>query len=250
MIAPKQINQQEYIDSPDVPLATRQGLLTEIDHMNKRLGIYTDFKRYFSRFFLNKFAQKISASNQKLKILEVGCGNGELAVEMIQYLTAQGINVDYHVVEIDQNILEWAQQNCKGKGAEISTHLATDQYLKVFTDQQFDVVISLHVLHHIYPSTVLKDMLAQSLRISKYGIFMADYDRRYGNELISNVICFFLGISRTLHQDGITSVRRAYTTGEMMNILKQVGEGFTYKIHRLWLPYQIVCGYRKPPETI
>lgn len=240
----KQHNEQEYLDSADVSFQERSHLLAELDRTNKMLGVYRYFKKYFIRW-LEQLPSPQSTS-EPIRILEIGGGSGGLAIQLIPFLKGHGYNVDYHVLDIHTDILEWAKNRVTEYGHSISIHNGGDQHLKIFSDHSFDIVISLHTLHHIHPQGVLAQAFDDMMRISKCGFFMTDLVRRYDSLWILKIISPFLGIPETLYHDGIKSVRRSYTTREMKKILKLKGNNnhFSISVRPLILPYQIISGIR------
>lgn len=220
MFKPKQIDEQERLDSSDVTLAERKFILSELDRMNERLGIYKKFLKEFHRHIITHLP-----SSRPVRILEVGGGSGGLAAKVLAEMARANIPAEYHIFDIHDDILQWAKDNVRAQGFDISTHNGGDQYLKIFAERSYDIVISLHVLHHIQPAEILQEMLRDIMRVTNKEFFMVDFDRRYGTVPMMLLLKFLIGINNVLYSDGVKSARRAYTAAEMRIALDNANVG-------------------------
>lgn len=103
-------------------------------------AIKKDMKHFLFMFARYKFAMKMIANREELKVLELGCNDG-LGTMMFEQSgkCKQVIGVDF-----DHNSIDWAQQNLN---SDITHFIEEDflgkEYLKA------DLVVSLDVIEHI-----------------------------------------------------------------------------------------------------
>ena len=234
---PRQINEQELLDDPSLSFEVRKSLLLELDHVNEKQGIYRNFITHFFKWLEESFPKQKSIS-----ILEIGGGSGGLAREILRSCNGK-IEIDYHVIDIDKDVLSWAQKIQSELGFKFKTHLSNSNHLEQFKDEQFDVVISLQMIHHLHPYSTVVDFFKQVRRVSKLGFWMVDLERRRFQKLIH-----FIGnriltkTSPELSSDGLKSLRRAYTKEELMAAFG-MHTSYSMKTRRLLAaPFVILSG--------
>lgn len=243
-IAPKQINEQEILDLDSISLEQRKLLLLELDETNVRRGVYKNFIKEFKALMLDGLLLQHGAS-RKFRLLEIGSGNGGLAREILEM--ARGtIDIEYHMMDMNIDVLKWAQDRLRKNGHDVVIHPSTEVHLAQFKDEEFDIVISLHVLHHIHPLASLGAMFWQIQRMCALGFFMVDFERRYGNVLIGTLDNSFHRVIPSQRTDGIKSLRRAYSKDEIMFVFNQHAQRFTLLHRSLFIvPYQFIWGFKK-----
>ena len=91
------------------------------------------------------FIQKNVKPKQGLKILDIGCGPGNI----LEYLP----EVNYYGVDIDQNYIDAANKKYKDKGVFECSNL--DEYA-VSEPGSFDLVIAVGVIHHLNDDIAIK----------------------------------------------------------------------------------------------
>jgi len=131
--------------------------------------------------FYQKFAQQFSSTRMRLKpgvqrilitlpdqidILELGCGNGELALELVKR-SQKGV---YMGLDFSPEILSIAIERVN-KSNKINSmtcdfllvDLASPDWDNLLSGQTFDIALAFAVLHHI-PSYQLRRLTLQKLR--------------------------------------------------------------------------------------
>jgi tRNA (uracil-5-)-methyltransferase TRM9 len=94
-------------------------------------------------------------------ILELGCGNGELARE----LARRGHYGDYFGIDSNVKLLEEARQNLPDdfRGNLLQIDLASADWHQCIPNAPFDVVLAFAVLHHL-PGEELRNQVMQKVR--------------------------------------------------------------------------------------
>ena len=91
------------------------------------------------------------------RVLDLGCGNGELLAHLQQHHGCSGYGVEID----DANVLA-----CVKRGVHV-IQLNLDQGLAMFGDQSFDVVLQIDTLQHLRNAEV---MLRETVRVGRMGI--------------------------------------------------------------------------------
>ncbi len=91
------------------------------------------------------------------RVLDLGCGNGELLAYLIKHrqCTGYGVEID------DANVLACAQ-----RGVNV-IQLNLDEGLAIFEDASFDVVLQIDTLQHLHNTEI---MLQETARVGRLGI--------------------------------------------------------------------------------
>ena len=114
--------------------------------------------------------------------LDVGCGAGEVCVELASWVGPQGRVAG---VDLSEVMVEKAKRTAANAGLEIDLRVATADQLP-FADQSFDVVRAERVFQHLEkPEAALREML----RVTKVGgrILLMDPDHGQANLAVDDV---------------------------------------------------------------
>ena len=91
------------------------------------------------------------------RVLDLGCGNGELLAHMQAHHGCSGYGVEID----DANVLA-----CVQRGVQV-IQLNLDQGLALFGDQSFDVVLQIDTLQHLRNA---ETMLRETVRVGRMGV--------------------------------------------------------------------------------
>ena len=148
---------------------------------------------------------------RKLSLLDVGAGAGELPLAAQRVLARSGI-------ELEVTLLDRRPSHLPAGGAAA---VAGDALRLPFRGGAFDVVSCSLLAHHLEPE-MLKNFAGESLRVCRRAVLINDLVRSR-----LHLLLVYLGLplfrSRITWHDAPASVRRAYTGGEMLGLLANVG---------------------------
>ena len=116
---------------------------------------------HFLNVFLEEFKNLLPEPSKIKNILEIGCGTGRISKIFATnnyFLTG---------VDVSENMLSIAEKKAKSENWNFKPVLADARKLP-FSDNQFDMAYTVHVLHLIKD---WKQVISEALRCSKFGIF-------------------------------------------------------------------------------
>jgi ubiquinone/menaquinone biosynthesis C-methylase UbiE len=142
------------------------------------------------------------------QVLDVGCGNGFLLIEVAKRLSAgRATGIDLWMTGAGNQNAETAWSNARLEGVADRVDIKNvDARAMPFANQTFDVIISSLMLHHAGASTDRERVLREMARVLKPGGRLLVYDAA---PVISNA-------ARTLSGVGLDPIRR---TGRVMALL-------------------------------
>jgi len=168
---------------------------------------------------IRRVAQKLGVLS--LSMLEVAAGSGYVPERARQKLVHDGI-------ELKVTLLDRAPSHLVNGNRAI----AGDVLALPFRDASFDLVSSVIFLHHLSPEQVIQSV-NEALRVSRTAVLINDVVRHP-----MHLALVYAGLplfrSRLTHHDAPASVRQAYTTAEIRDLLKRTSAA-RVEIHRHYL---------------
>lgn len=160
-------------------------------------------------------------SKRDLTLLDVGGGAGYVPACAASELRREGAHLDFV-------ILDRSPVHLNGTGRSV----AGDALALPFGDGSFDLVSSSLFVHHLEPGEIVR-FVNESLRVARLAVLVNDLRRSLAHLTLSYA-GFPLYRSRFTRNDAPASVRRAYTTDEMRDLL-QASRGASVEISRHYL---------------
>jgi ubiquinone/menaquinone biosynthesis C-methylase UbiE len=195
----QRVNAPELLDSDACPLSEVALALQDLGRVNRWFGGIRSTQALVER------VARVTGAGQ-FSMLEVAAGSGEVPQTVSRNLARQGITVDLTLLDRAHSHLPRGQRVLVG-----------DALALPFPDASFDLVSCNLFAHHLEPEA-LSTFVKEALRVSRCALLINDLVRHPAH-LALVYAAFPIMRSRVAWLDGLTSVRRAYTPGEIQKII-------------------------------
>ncbi|UNK72092.1 methyltransferase domain-containing protein [Microbacterium sp. H1-D42] len=161
------------------------------------------------------------SARQTLRVLDIGCGGGDQTRAVARRLQRDGYRAQVTGIDIEQRAIDWSSRADDEGLVRWRCASSTDL---VHEGEPFDVVLSNHVLHHLTAHELTR-LLADSRRLAREGgvVVHSDIARSRAAYLLFAVATWpFAGsllADSFIRADGLTSIRRSYTRGELAAVV-------------------------------
>jgi len=151
------------------------------------------------------------------RLLDVGTGPGELLGAIARWGEKRNIPLDLHGVDRSPAYVAAARANV---GARATVHLADATDLP-FGDQYFDLATTTLMLHHL-PGEVRSRLVTELGRTCR-GLYLFDLERTLTGAVGWALLAPLLAMGSDTRHDGVVSVRKALTRGELVHLVAPLG---------------------------
>ena len=225
--------QDELMDSPELDAGRFVGSLQGLRRVNRATGS--------ARILLPHLAAAAKAREDgPLRVLDVACGGGDVAVALWKRLDAQGLRAEIHGCDVNPLAVEHAAEEAERQGAEVSFFQlhAIDDALP----SGYDVVMSSLFLHHLSDAEA-KEFLRKAADAAGRMVLIHDLVRGRAGYLLAYVGVRALLCNDVCHEDGPRSVEGAFTIEEAKALAEAAGlEGCSVEPK---FPYRFLLAWRK-----
>ncbi|MES2124253.1 MAG: methyltransferase domain-containing protein [Gemmatimonadota bacterium] len=155
-----------------------------------------------------------------LSLLDVGTGAGDLPLDAIRWATGRGITLRTFGVERIPAAARLAQDN------GVATMLACASALPV-ADQSVDIVLVSQLAHHLDDAGIAR-LFSECSRIARRGVIISDLRPSRLAEVAFRIGGTLLAMHRTTVNDGVTSLRRGFSTERLAGLVRNDAHARTY----------------------
>ncbi len=199
--------------------------LRELEIINKLLG-----GNQVTANGLTHLIEKQGEKPQRLKIVDLGCGSGDMLVRIANWGKRNRIQLELIGVDANPHIVEYAQNNTRDH-PEI-----TYQVLNIFSDEfrelDFDVVVSTLFTHHFNDQELIS-LLQYCSEKARVGVVINDIHRHWFAYYSIKWLTWLFSRSEMVKNDAAVSVLRSFKRSELEHIIKQAGQN-QFSIHWKW----------------
>ncbi len=211
LLVPPRRPSRERLDDPDLPWEEMRRSLQDLRLVNHYWGGSRALERYLRR-------RSRSLGLGAIRVLDVGGGSGDVAARLQSALRASGRRAT--VIALD---LQWRHLVAGRTVMTVpASAVAGDAFRLPFADGAFDFAVSTLFFHHFSPEEN-RDLLREMSRVSRRGFALLDLTRHRLPELFVAVAGRLLFRSPISVEDGVASVRQAYTPDEALRVARTVG---------------------------
>ncbi|WP_022882887.1 methyltransferase domain-containing protein [Gryllotalpicola ginsengisoli] len=148
-------------------------------------------------------------------LLDVGFGGGDIPRALAAWARRDGLRLDVTAIDPDERALRFAAETDR-EGMVRYRRASTTEL--VAAGERYDIVVSNHVLHHLTDAS-REALFADSERLARRLALHDDIERSrlaYGLYAVGALAIAPGSFART---DGLISIRRSYTAGELARVV-------------------------------
>ncbi|MCC5934954.1 MAG: methyltransferase domain-containing protein [Candidatus Cyclonatronum sp.] len=206
----RDVQTAELMDSADCNPVLLNNTYRHFTHINRMLS---GWELLFHRYI----APRCTDENKVYTLLDIGFGGGDIPLHMRELAFKYGIKLQITAIDTDPRALYYVNTTFRNTG--ISFQCASeDELLK--EGQTFDFVISNHLVHHLDPEDVIS-LLANAKKLANEMVLFSDLSRSDIAWFLFNCLTLFSFRDSFIRYDGLTSIRRSYTVGELQELLPE-----------------------------
>lgn len=221
-------DQSELMDNPEIDKAELLKAYNDIKHVNTFLG--------GNKITLEGILklEKDSRYEVKLRITDIGCGDGSTLKHLVHYAQKNNKNWILTGVDINPKTIVLAQENTLAFPQV--TYLEADVFSKAFEALETDIFVFSLTLHHFKDSEIMF-ILEKAFSQAKVGVVINDLQRSKLAYRLFQLYSFFFFKSSIAKHDGLVSILRSFKKRELEHFAKnfvQAKHSIQYKWAFRW----------------
>ena len=197
--------------------------LRELERINEFLG-----GNHVTISGIKKLVEK--DKNKTWKIVDVGCGGGEILKLIANYGRKKDVKMDLVGIDANPNVIAYAEENCVDY-PEIRFQ-AVNIFGSEFREEDFDILTATLFLHH-FTDDQLIGMFEQYRQQAKVGIVINDIHRHWLAHRSINLLTSLFSKSEMVKNDAGVSVLRSFRRFDWIKILGSAGI-HGYSLRWMW----------------
>jgi SAM-dependent methyltransferase len=217
----------EILDAPDVDPALARRSLRDVMLANSLMG--------GTRAVMHELESVIPSLPKRATLLDVGTGMGDIPRRARDVAARSGVTLD----TVGLEAAEWLA--AAGRSSTTAAVVGDGRSLP-FATHSVDVVICSQVLHHFFDHDAIA--LVQELnRVARTRVIISDLLRSDLAVAGLWLFTFVLGFHPVSRHDGIMSIRRGFTPGELGTIVRaatgaqpRIREYLGFRVAAAWAP--------------
>jgi 2-polyprenyl-3-methyl-5-hydroxy-6-metoxy-1,4-benzoquinol methylase len=210
-------------------------------HLRENLDILATINKWLggNQITLNGIKKLVDglSKDKKIRIVDLGCGNGDL-LRRISKLGAQlGYNFDLVGIDANKDSINYAKK--LSEGYENITYLQLNIFSEEFKAYEYDIALLTLFLHHLNNEEIIENLNHLKLK-AKLGIVVNDLHRNKIAYFLFSIISVFFN-NKIVRNDGLVSILRAFKRSELeyfakeLNIKSEIGWRWAFRYQ--WIMY-------------
>lgn len=164
---------------------------------------------------LNPLLAICKKEQKTFKIIDLGCGGGDLILALAKKLQKNKISFSITGIDGNQHSLDFAQEKCRAF-TEIN-FIQADILGDDFKIEPCDILISSHFIYHFTNEELFRFFNKNLSQVSK-AIICSELERNRFALFLFKLFGFLLPISKLAKQDGLLAIKRSFTKKEWLSI--------------------------------
>ncbi|MGH7717659.1 MAG: methyltransferase domain-containing protein [Gemmatimonadaceae bacterium] len=210
LLAPRRRRGTEFLDAPDIDARVVRRSLSDVARSNTLFG--------GTRAVLAELAPELERMSEgggrgrRATLLDVGTGLGDIPARARQRASRAGVSLATFGVEGNEALAQAA------RGAELPMMRADARRLPL-GDGSVDIAMCSQLLHHFEGNDAMA-LLGELDRVARVRVIVSDLHRSWLAAAGLWVASFPLGFHPISRHDGVVSVLRGFTAGELKELVR------------------------------
>jgi 2-polyprenyl-3-methyl-5-hydroxy-6-metoxy-1,4-benzoquinol methylase len=200
---------EEQMDAADLPVSDYAALLADLARVNG----WTMAARPTLAFL-----DRVAARGDKLRLLDVGYGHGDMLRRIARWAARRGVMVDLVGIDLNPRSAPVARA---ATDPALPISFRTGDYADL-AGQGWDVIVSSLVAHHMSRRQLIAFLRFMEAESAK-GWFVNDLHRLWLPHATFPLLARTMGWHRIVREDGTLSIARSYRPREWTPILGEAG---------------------------
>lgn len=228
-VLPGRIHEEELMDTEVVPQEDLLRCLRDLARVNLLSMGYRPTLRWLDTAV---------AGRERVSIVDIGCGYGDMLRRVERWATARGVEVDLLGIDLNPTTIRIAAE-ATPPGSAIRWEVMN--LFDMPKDRQPDIVISSLFAHHLDDDALLGFVrwLDTHCRV---GWFINDLHRHWISAWGLTLIFAIWPVHRFVRNDGPVSVRRAFVREDLERVANAAGLPDYDRTLRWWFPFRFGFG--------
>lgn len=203
----------EHIDDPSFDIELKKQIVHGLHLKNKLFGTYCisiDILRPVIEY-INKI------EDRPARILEIASGSGKLSMAMYEQFQKSSLKVEMTGSDVVPEYVEAAKLEAREKNYNIDYKVIDALKLHELPPDSYDVVFTLHSMHHFLPEDLVK-IMAGAQSVASQGFIGIDAFRGIANLLFMSMlgaIKSLISFNPVFFHDSLISGRRMYSAKQL-----------------------------------
>ncbi len=209
---PRRSREPELMDSEPTGYESFAACLRDLERINRASFGYRP-----TLSWLDAVAQ--AQGGAPLRILDVGCGGGDMLRQVRRWSRRRGVPVVLTGIDVNP----WSTRAARAATpASMDINYETANLFDIDEARDFDVILSALFAHHLADAELLR-FLRWMERTARVGWFVNDLHRHWIAERGLEALFGLLPVHRFVRHDGPASVRRAFSRRDLMQLVEAAG---------------------------
>lgn len=196
---------EEHLDDPSIDAGVLAQTIDEVDRVNRLTAGHLATLYGF---------ETLRPRGDQLQVLDVGCGNGALAVDIAEWARPHFDHVHIRGIDLNPAIIRHADRRHRDR-ADVS--FACVDLFDLPDVQQYDIVHASLMLHHL-PDALAAQALSRMAQLARVGVVIADLHRHIVPWLFTRATISRITSNPLVQHDAPLSVARAFTRADLASL--------------------------------
>lgn len=202
-------NEPEIMDNFDMEGEILRDALDKIASINRLLGGNRVTLHGLEELLCiaKKTGTLFSATSPEIRILDVGCGNGDMLRTLADYGLKNGLNFRLRGMDANNFTIGHARQ--LSANYQNIDYVCGDIFEEIQSAEQYDIILCTLTLHHFKDAEIIGLLKAFYTR-TNMGIVINDLQRSALAYYLFTALCFVFRLNRMSKGDGLISILRGF----------------------------------------
>lgn len=216
------------MDAPDCDPVKLKNTYTQFWWINR-------FLSKWSIIYKKEIRPVLELQNGTATLLDIGFGGGDIPIQLSEFAKKDGYNLKILAIEADDRSFEFTHSLITPANIQFE-----HKHSKELVEQgdQFDFVISNHLVHHL-DKTTLQNICSEAEQLATKKVIFNDLMRSDLAYALFYVFSKLLFWNSFISYDGLISIKRSYTLKELNDVAPS-----GWKV-RKYFPFRLILTHDK-----